>query len=178
LRDATSKLVLVGNDLTSPTLLLVYRIWKVSKLFFEPTAANLQTLEHTEVYRRHERNALEALNLLAGQLEASGNYEMALDCEESMTALRNGDLAVASSLLGRVAGWRGEEFGQGSFGDGPSPIQCGHEPSPIRARDLVISHLAGLQEHLFGEPPEGGTPNAESEPPEGGTPNSESQDWA
>jgi hypothetical protein len=112
----------------------------------------VQTLEHTELYRRHERKTLEALSLLAGQLEASGNYEMALDCHDSMTALRNRNLAVASSLLGRVAGWRGEEFGQGSFGD---------EPSPIRVRDLAISHLAGLQEHLFEEPAEGGTPNSE-----------------
>jgi hypothetical protein len=132
----------------------------------------MPTLEHTELYRRHERTTLEALSLLAGQLEACGNYEMALDCQESMTALRNGNLAVAWSLLARVAGWRGEEFGQGSFGDGPSPI---------RARDLAISRLAGLQEHLFGEPPEGGTPNGEpflGEPPKGGTPNSELQDRA
>src|ERR1051325_2186996 len=105
----------------------------------------MQTLEHTELYRRHERETLQALSLLAGQLEACGNYDMALDCQESITAVRNGNLAVASSLLTRVAGWRGEEFGQGSFGDGPSPI---------RARELALSRLAGLQEDLFGEPPE------------------------
>jgi hypothetical protein len=111
-------------------------------------------LEHTELYRRHERETLQALSVLAGQLEACGNYEMALDCQESMSALRDGNLEVASSLLGRVAGLRGEESGQENFGDGPSPI---------RARDLAFSRLAGLQEHLFGEPPEGFVMGEETE---------------
>jgi hypothetical protein len=96
-----------------------------------------QLHEHTAVYRRHEKQTLEALSLLAEQLEHSGDFDLAMDCQESMTALRNGNLAVASSLLVRVSGWTNEEQSStaqpGSF-----------------ARDLAISHLAGLQEHLLG----------------------------
>src|SRR6476646_3325125 len=98
----------------------------------------MQTWEHTEIYRRHESETLKALSLLAGELEACGNYEMALDCQESMTALRNGNLAVASSLLVRVGDWKNEE-----------QFAPGHIPS--LARDLAMSHLAGLQEHLLGD---------------------------
>ena len=36
------------------------------------------------------KETLEALNLLAGQLESSGDFDLAMDCRESMTALRNG----------------------------------------------------------------------------------------
>ena len=94
-------------------------------------------LEHTAVYRRHERETLEALGLLAAQLESSGDFDLAMDCQESMTALRNGNLAVASSLLVRVGEWRNEE-------------QIARAQEGSFARDLAISHLAGLQEHLLG----------------------------
>jgi|SRR3954470_18242336 hypothetical protein len=97
----------------------------------------MQSLEHTAVYRRHEQKTLEALSVLVDELEGAGDYDLAMDCRESMTALRNGNLAVASSLLVRVDGWRREE-----------PFAPGRDAG--FARDLAISHLAGLQEHLLG----------------------------
>ena len=96
-----------------------------------------QLHEHTAVYRRHERETLEALNLLVAQLENAGDFDLAMDCRESMTALRNGNLAVASSLLVRVSDWTNEE-------------QIARAQEGSFARDLAISHLAGLQEHLLG----------------------------
>jgi len=96
----------------------------------------MEKAEHTEIYRKHQSEALQALNLLAAQFEASGQYDMALDCRESMTALRNGDLALASGLMLRVGGPHFANLS--AVGD-----------DTVFTRELAISHLAGLQEHLL-----------------------------
>ncbi|MDB6033235.1 MAG: hypothetical protein JWM16_3573 [Verrucomicrobiales bacterium] len=98
----------------------------------------METTEHSEVYRRREEQTLEALNLLATELEVCGHYDLALDCQESVTAVRNGNLALASSILARVESQENEEI-------------YGFTKDWCYARDLALSRLAGLQAHLLGE---------------------------
>src|SRR4051794_6644400 len=72
--------------------------------------AKMETLEHAEVYRKREEQTLEALTRLSAELELCGHYDLALDCQESVTAVRNGNLALASSLLVRVESHESEEM--------------------------------------------------------------------
>ena len=80
----------------------------------------------------------QALTRLAAELELCGHYDLALDCQESVTAVRNGN-------------W-------------PLPLACWPEWNPIKmkrmygftkdwcyARELALSRLAGLQAHLLGD---------------------------
>src|SRR4051812_5006679 len=98
----------------------------------------MQTAEHTEVYRKREEETLEALNRLAAELELCGHYDLALDCQESVTAVRNGNLALASSLLARVESHENEAM-------------YGFTKNWCYARELALRRLAGLQAHLLGD---------------------------
>jgi hypothetical protein len=93
----------------------------------------METLIHAEVYRKREKQTLEALDSLAAELETCGHYDLALDCQESITAVRNGNLAMALSLLGRV--------------EASSELAS----TWCAAREAASSQLCGLQTHLCGE---------------------------
>jgi hypothetical protein len=97
----------------------------------------METAEHAEVYRKREEQTITALNRLSAELEACGHYDLALDCQETITAVRNGNLAVASSLLARVESQEPEEL-------------YGFTRDWCYARELALSRLAGLQDHLLG----------------------------